>query len=79
MAKKNYKRTPDRGITRADFVGTKMANFLFSMAHCKALPEHDRAEAKKLYEQWDSVCPVRLNNPIVLAELEKAMAAGDMK
>ena len=73
------KRNPDRGITRADFVGTKMANFLFSMAHNKALPEYDRAEARKLQEQWDAVCPVRLNNPIVLAELEKAMAAGEMK
>ena len=56
-----------------------MANFLFSMAHNKALPEHERAEAEKLQKQWDAVCPVRLNNPIVLAELEKAMAAGDMK
>lgn len=73
------KRNPDRGITRADFVGTKMANFLFSMAQNKALPEHERALALKLQEQWDSVCPVRLNNPIVMAELEQAMAAGEMK
>jgi hypothetical protein len=72
-------RTPDRGITRADFVGTKMANFLHSMAQNKALPEHERAEARKLQEQWDAVCPVRLNNPITLVELEKAMAAGDLK
>ena len=72
-------RTPDRGITRADFVGTKMANFLFSMAQNKALPMHERAEAEKLQKQWDAVCPVRLNNPIVMAELEKAMTAGDLK
>jgi hypothetical protein len=73
------KRNPDRGITRADFVGTKMANFLHSMAQNKALPEHERVEAMKLCEQWDSVCPVRLNNPITIAVLEKSMAAGDLK
>jgi hypothetical protein len=73
------KRNPDRGVTRADFVGTKMANFLHSMAQNKALPEHERAEAKLLYEQWDSVCPVRLNNPITIVELEKSMAAGELK
>lgn len=72
-------RNPDRGVTRADFVGTKMANFLYSMAQNTALPMHERAEATKLCEQWDSVCPVRLNNPIVVAELEKSMAAGELK
>ena len=76
---KNRNRTPDRSITRADFVGTKMANFLHSVAQNRALDEYTRQEARKLYEQWDSVCPVRLNNPIILAELESAMAAGDLK
>jgi hypothetical protein len=73
------KRNPDRAVTRADFVGTKMANFLFSMAHNSALPQHERDEAKKLYDQWDSVCPIRLTNPITIIDLEKAMAAGELK
>lgn len=73
------KRDPDRGVTRADFVGAKMANFLFALSQNPALDEDSRAEAKKLCEQWDSVCPVRLNNPIIVAELDKAMAAGELK
>jgi hypothetical protein len=76
---KKPKAESRRPVTRADFIGAKMANFLYSMAQNSALPQHERAEAKKLYEQWDSVCLFRLNNPIVIAELEQAMAAGEMK
>lgn len=80
MAKaKKSKREPDRAVTRADFIGCKMSNFLFSLAYNTALDEASRTEARKLCEQWDSVCPVRINNPIIKAELEKAMAAGELK
>lgn len=75
MAKKPTRRP----VTRADFVGAKMANFLYAMAQDKRLDEHTRQEAKTLYEQWDSVCLFRLNNPIIKAELESAMAAGELK
>jgi hypothetical protein len=75
MAKRKETRRP---VTRADFIGAKMANFLFSIEHNNALDEHTRKEAKNLYEQWDSVCLFRLNNPIIKAELEQALAAGEL-
>ena len=73
------RKTKRRVVTRADFVGTKMANLLFSLKSNPVLPQSTRDEAKKLQEQWDSVCVFRLNNPIVAAELEKAFAAGELK
>jgi hypothetical protein len=73
------KKETRRPVTRADFVGAKMANFLFAMAHNSSLDEHTRDLARTLFEQWDSVCLFRVNNPIVSAELEKAMAAGELK
>jgi hypothetical protein len=73
------RRDPDRPVTRADFVGAKMANFLYALAQDSRLDEHTRNEAKLLCEQWDSVSPVRINNPIVKVELEKAFAAGELK
>lgn len=80
MAKaKREKKETRRPVTRADFIGAKMANFLFAMNQNTALDQHTRDEAKILYEQWDSVCLFRLNNPIIKAELEKAFSAGEMK
>ena len=66
-------------ITRRDFIGMKMANFLYSMKHNSALDEHTRAEAEKLQKQWDGICPFRLNNPITAADLEKEFNSGEMK
>ena len=63
-------RRQRRGVTRADFVGTKMANLLFSIAQSTFIDRPTRDLADKLREQWDSVCPMRLSNPIVLIELE---------
>jgi hypothetical protein len=68
-----------RPVTRADFIGAKMANFLYAMAQNPALDAHTREEAKTLCDQWDSVCLFRINNPIIKAELEKAMSAGELK
>jgi hypothetical protein len=73
------KKETRRPVTRTDFVGAKMANFLFAMAHNSALDEHTRDIARKLYQQWDSICLFRVDNPIVMIELEKSMAAGEMK
>jgi hypothetical protein len=78
MAKKP-KALDRRPVTRADFIGAKMANFLFSLQYEKALSPEQRALAKLLMEQWDSVAVFRVNNPITAAELEKAMAAGELK
>jgi len=81
MAKAKAKKAAEtrRPVTRADFIGAKMANFLFAMAHTNALDEHTRNEARLLCEQWDSIAVIRINNPIVKAELEKALAAGELK
>ena len=73
------KREPDRVITRADFVGSLMANFMFYLKHNSALSAEDRQQAAKLQAQWDSVCPIRLNNPIIIAELKKEFESGEMK
>ncbi len=59
-----------RGVTRADFVGTKMANLLFQIAQSGYVDRAERDLADKLRKQWDSVCLFRLNNPIVAVELE---------
>jgi len=63
-------RRQRRGVTRADFVGTKMANLLFEVAQNEFIDRNIRDLANKLREQWDSICSFRLNNPIVLIELE---------
>jgi predicted nucleic acid-binding protein len=68
-----------RPVTCADFVGAKMANFLWQLQHNKALTDAEREEAKTLCEQWAFVCIFPLNNPIIKAELEKALAAGEPK
>lgn len=67
---KAYPKKRRRSITAREFVGTKMANFLHSLKQSQFLPHEMKAEAEKLQEQWDSVCSFRLNNPIVIAELE---------
>jgi hypothetical protein len=80
MAKaKARKAETRRPVTRADFIGAKMANFLFTMAHTNTLDEYTRKEARLLCEQWDLIAVFRLNNPIVKAELEKALQAGELK
>jgi len=79
MAKAKKKAETRRPVTRADFIGAKMANFLFNLKYNTALSERDREYAKKLQEQWDSVAVFRIDNPIVSAEYEKAMAAGELK
>ncbi len=63
-------RRQRRGVTRADFVGTKMANLLFQIAQSGYVDRAERDLADKLRKQWDSVYPMRLNNPTVLIELE---------
>jgi len=73
------KKETRRIATRADFIGAKMANFLWQLRYNKTLTDAEREEAKKLCEQWDSVCLFRLNNPIIKAELEKSLAAGELK
>jgi hypothetical protein len=70
-------RRQRRGVTRADFVGTKMANLLLAVAQSAYTPEYVRQEATKLQEQWDSICAFRLNNPIVLVELEAKLFPKD--
>jgi hypothetical protein len=80
MAKaKRKKEATRRPVTRADFIGAKMANFLFNLKYNSNLSEKDRAYATTLQEQWDSVAVFRIDNPIVAAEYEKAMAAGELK
>ena len=80
MAKaKKAKAEQRRPVTRADFIGAKMANYLWQLQYNKSLTEDERALAKKLCDQWDSIAVVKINNPIVQAELEKAMAAGELK
>jgi len=79
MAKAKKKAETRRPVTRADFVGAKMANYLWQLQYNKSLTEEERELAKKLCAQWDSIAVVRINNPIVSAELEKAFAAGELK
>jgi hypothetical protein len=78
-AKRRKEKETRRPVTRADFVGAKMANFLFAMAHNATLDEHTRKEARLLCEQWDNICVFRINNPIIKIELEKALQAGELK
>ena len=78
-AKQREKMHKRPAITRRDFIGMKMANFLHALKYNTALDEHTRAEAKKLQEQWDGICPFRLNNPITSIELEKEFTSGAMK
>jgi len=79
MAKAKREKMTRRPVTRADFIGAKMANFLFNLKYNTALSEKDREYCKTLQEQWDSVAVFRIDNPIVSAEYEKAMAAGELK
>ena len=79
MAKAKRGKEARRPVTRADFIGAKMANFLFNLKYNTNLSASDREFAKKLQEQWDSVAVFRIDNPIVSAEYEKAMAAGELK
>jgi hypothetical protein len=72
-------KTNRRPVTRADFIGAKMANFLFNLKYNEALSQKDRDYAKLLQEQWDSVAVFRIDNPIVSLEYEKALAAGELK
>jgi len=77
MAKR--KKETRRPVTRADFIGAKMANFLFNLKYNTALKPEDRAYAESLQKQWDSIAVFRIDNPIVAAEYEIAMAAGELK
>ena len=61
------KRPP---ITRRDFVGAQMSNFLYALKQESWLPEEYRQKAAHLQEEWDAVSIFQLNNPIVAAELE---------
>jgi len=79
MAKAKREKMTRRPVTRADFIGAKMANFLFNLKYNPALSASDREWAKTLQEQWDSVAVFRIDNPIVSYEYEKAMAAGELK
>lgn len=65
--------------TRAQYVGAKMANFLYNLKSNQALSKEDRERAALLQNQWDTLATFRLDNPIVGAELEKALQAGELK
>jgi len=79
MATAKRKKVTRRPVTRADFIGAKMANFLFNLKYNTALSATDREYATKLQEQWDSIAVFRVDNPLVAADYEKAMAAGELK
>jgi len=70
VAKKRAKRSQ---VSRLDFIGTQMANFLHGLKYENGLPEFKRKQAIILQERWDSVCSFRLNNPIVASDLEKEL------
>lgn len=75
MAKVKKAKRP----TRAQYVGAKMANFLYNLKSNQALSKEDRERAALLQNQWDVLATFRLDNPIVGAELEKALQAGELK
>jgi hypothetical protein len=57
----------------AEFLGTQMANMLALLATGNKIPPEYRKEATKLYERWDRTVAFHINNPIVAAELERAL------
>jgi hypothetical protein len=67
-------QTERRPVTRADFVGAAMVDFLCAIAQDIRLDEGTRNRAKMLCEQWDSVSPVRIGD--CAADSKKA-AAGE--
>jgi hypothetical protein len=68
------KTAPKKNLpTKQDFVGALMANFLYAVAQEPTVPAYFRAGAKKLQVKWDSLGTFQLQNPIVVAKLEKAL------
>jgi hypothetical protein len=64
-------------ITRRDFIGAQMSNFLHAIRQDPDVPFHFRDIAADLQEKWDSVAVFRLDNPLVAAELQEKF--GEMK
>ncbi len=71
---KVIKRPSLKEHARLKFVGAKMANALL-----QALQSPDsmrnaftRERVEKMVAQWDSICDLQLNNPITLANMERA-------
>lgn len=77
VAKETIRKS--RKITRADFIGAKMANFLHAMGQDKRLDDYTRLQARQLHQQWDVVCLFHVNNPIVVAQLNRALETGEWK
>ena len=55
------------------FVGAQMSNILYAIGNETGIPAHIRREAKEAQEKWDSIAPLRLNNPIVAMELNATL------
>ena len=60
-------------VSPMEYVGSKMANAMSHFAH--VLPPAEAKQARQLQEQWDRISTMgfRLNNPIVMAELDKQL------
>lgn len=58
MAKVKKAKLP----TRAQYVGAKMANFLYNLKSNQALSKEDRERAALLQNQWDVLATFRLDN-----------------
>jgi len=67
------KRASRPQVSRLDFVGTQMANFLHGLKYENGLPAFKRKQAEDLQKRWDSICAFRLNNPITASDLEKEL------
>jgi hypothetical protein len=75
---KHSKKPARAPLTKMEFVGAQMSNFLYNLTHNSGVSEDDRARAKKLCDRWDSISNsgYRINNPIVVAELEEQFFPG---
>ena len=71
---KVIKRPTLKEAARLKFVGAKMANALLQAVQSPDSMRNafTRARVEKMVEQWDSICDLQLNNPITLANMEKA-------
>jgi hypothetical protein len=71
---KVIKRPSLKEAARLKFVGAKMANALLQALQSPTCMTNTftRARVEKMVEQWDSICDLQLNNPITLANMEKA-------
>ena len=71
---KVIKRPTLKEAARLKFVGAKMANALLLALQSPDSMRNTftRARVEKMVEQWDSICDLQLNNPITLANMEKA-------